>query len=378
MQDLTNPESLPLSDASRANSDDKGRFSCSYRQLYQTVFTPTDSLAIAENKQLVNQPQLGNKEKILVVEDSLPNQLVIKTLLERANYQVELADNGQAALDKLAVETFQLVLMDLSMPIMDGAQACRTIRSWGASFQQLAIWAMTANVATDDIAHCFSAGMNEFIEKPIDKPLLLNKLHDYFTQLSNSTEPNATLLPTSKNLDKGDNKIKTNQGSDEARPEREITHLAIGANHTEESLNSTIKVEEHASETSPVLTESVIKQLVSDTGEEVFLHVVELFINETSRRVNEIEQFSKENNLSLIEKEAHAIKSSAATIGAIKLGELAKTIEQLCKSKQTEPLLVAVKELVLLSQQSISQLSQYCTELSKTPVTSEQVTPSNK
>jgi len=251
---------------------------------------------------------LGNGQPILVVEDSLPNQLVIKTMLERAGHHVDIASNGVEAINFVENNSYILVLMDLSMPVMDGAQACRIIRSKGGKMAELPIWAMTANVTKDDISHCFDAGMNEFIEKPINRTLLLSKIEELISSdLSGIT--------------------RDEQGS---------------------------YLQENCAE---VIELSIAEQLISDTGEEVFNTVVQLFITETQKRVEQIRLSSETLDFSIIESEAHAIKSSAATIGAIPLGELAKKLEHKCQLQQCREVPSIINALVQLAEQSIKELT---------------------
>jgi signal transduction histidine kinase/CheY-like chemotaxis protein len=104
--------------------------------------------------------------RILLVEDNPINQNVARGILEQANAVVSVADNGQLALDQLKAGAFDLVLMDVQMPVMDGFTATRKIRQeLGLT---LPIIAMTAGVMESEREQCTSAGMDDFIAKPID------------------------------------------------------------------------------------------------------------------------------------------------------------------------------------------------------------------
>lgn len=105
--------------------------------------------------------------RILVVENHLLNQEVVAEFLGNAGAHTCLAQNGQEALDLLRQETFDCVLMDLQMPILDGYAATRQIRATPA-LQDLPVIAMTANVSDEDRARCLAAGMNDFISKPFE------------------------------------------------------------------------------------------------------------------------------------------------------------------------------------------------------------------
>ncbi len=103
---------------------------------------------------------------ILLVEDNLINQKLAVALLKREGHRITLADNGQIALDILAKQQFDLVLMDMMMPVFDGLQATRCFRATEQS-RRTPIVAMTANVMPGDRERCLQAGMDDYLSKPI-------------------------------------------------------------------------------------------------------------------------------------------------------------------------------------------------------------------
>jgi PAS domain S-box-containing protein len=105
--------------------------------------------------------------RVLLVEDNGLNQEVAMELLRHVGLNVDLADNGQLALDRLHAASYDLVLMDLQMPVMDGLTATRLIRS-DPAFDALPVVAMTANAMVGDRERCLAAGMNDHIGKPIE------------------------------------------------------------------------------------------------------------------------------------------------------------------------------------------------------------------
>jgi two-component system sensor histidine kinase/response regulator len=105
--------------------------------------------------------------RILLVEDNDINQQVARELLESAGLVVEVADNGAVALEKLDAAEFDLVFMDMQMPVMDGVTATQRIRAL-KRFDSLPVVAMTANAMEQDRRKCIDAGMNDFLIKPID------------------------------------------------------------------------------------------------------------------------------------------------------------------------------------------------------------------
>jgi signal transduction histidine kinase/DNA-binding response OmpR family regulator/HPt (histidine-containing phosphotransfer) domain-containing protein len=105
--------------------------------------------------------------RILLVEDNDLNQEVALELLRDAGFVVDLAEDGRRALDKLAAADFDIVLMDMLMPVMDGVTATRTLRL-DPRWQSLPVVAMTANAMEEDRLRCLDAGMNDHIAKPIE------------------------------------------------------------------------------------------------------------------------------------------------------------------------------------------------------------------
>jgi two-component system sensor histidine kinase/response regulator len=112
---------------------------------------------------------------ILVVEDNDLNQEVATEMLQDAGFIVDLAENGQVALNKIWTMDYDLVLMDMQMPVMDGISATQKIRQ-EARFNPLPIIAMTANALQSDRENCLAAGMNDQVAKPIEPDVLWKAL----------------------------------------------------------------------------------------------------------------------------------------------------------------------------------------------------------
>ena len=112
--------------------------------------------------------------QILVVEDIPLNQLLMKTLLDDFGFGRDMASNGKIAIEKMETNTYDLVLMDLQMPEMNGFEATDYIRKVLKS--NVPIIALTADVTTVDLAKCKAVGMNDYISKPVDERLLYSKI----------------------------------------------------------------------------------------------------------------------------------------------------------------------------------------------------------
>jgi CheY-like chemotaxis protein len=118
----------------------------------------------------------GSLLRVLVVEDNQVNQLLVTTILAKAGMRAEVAANGVEAVQAVHQRNFDVILMDMQMPEMDGLEATRRIRQLGAMGKAVPIIAMTANAMQEDRRRCLEAGMNDFVAKPIDSAELLRKI----------------------------------------------------------------------------------------------------------------------------------------------------------------------------------------------------------
>jgi CheY-like chemotaxis protein len=112
--------------------------------------------------------------KVLVAEDMALNQLLMKTLLDDFGFEYDIASNGKIAIEKLQNNSYDIILMDLQMPEMNGFEATNYIRNEMNS--TIPIIALTADVTTVDLAKCKAVGMNDYIAKPIDEQILYSKI----------------------------------------------------------------------------------------------------------------------------------------------------------------------------------------------------------
>ncbi|WP_171038315.1 MULTISPECIES: response regulator [Pseudoalteromonas] len=143
-----------------------------------TIYIPYS--VVADDQQAIEHEQSLEPMSILVTEDNKTNQVLIKAFLEKLNHHVTLADNGQQAIDKVQQQNFDLVLMDMMMPVMDGITATKYIRN--ELQMSLPIVALTANASHQDKATCLDAGMNKVLTKPIRFHDLNRALRILFSQ----------------------------------------------------------------------------------------------------------------------------------------------------------------------------------------------------
>jgi CheY-like chemotaxis protein/two-component sensor histidine kinase len=115
---------------------------------------------------------------ILVAEDSLPNQTLMKILLEKTGFEVTVTADGREALEKVLANEFDLILMDMMMPVMNGYEVVKALRKEGI---ETPIIALTANVMQGDEKECIDAGCDDYLAKPIERDKLAGMIGKYLT-----------------------------------------------------------------------------------------------------------------------------------------------------------------------------------------------------
>ena len=114
--------------------------------------------------------------RVLVAEDNLLNQKVAQRVLERRGHEVVLASTGLLALDAMARQDFDVVVMDLQMPEMDGIEATRRLRRDGGAKSAIPVLGFTASALPEDREACMAAGMDGLVNKPVEPRLLVSEV----------------------------------------------------------------------------------------------------------------------------------------------------------------------------------------------------------
>ena len=227
---------------------------------------------------------------ILLVEDNLLNQQVAKEVLEEAGAVVAIANNGKEALDLLADKHFDCILMDAQMPVMDGLEATRRIRS-NSKFASIRIIAMTANAGRENWTRCLDAGMDDFITKPIEFQLFLTTLAKWLAHLSDRVIPISGNKPLQKLVTGGE--IEVDDLDDPSLIDLSILFKTLG--------NQPDKVRKYAL----------------------------MFLDLVQKAMIEIESALEHGDLAKLSALGHRTKSSAKTVGAMGFSELCHALEQL-------------------------------------------------
>jgi PAS domain S-box-containing protein len=210
--------------------------------------------------------------RVLVAEDIEVNRLVATTMLERMGIVCTTVQDGKQAVEAVRDGDFDLVLMDIAMPEMNGLEATRAIRALPGGKGALPVIAMTALSLPGDEDQCAAAGMNDFISKPIDRVTLAATLESWLAD----------------------------------RPSGRSTHF----------------------------NERTIAALTADTGPETAIKIAAKVAEELPRRASQITIALEADNLSAVGQEAHAIKGLALTFGIDELARQAQEVEAACRIKE--------------------------------------------
>ena len=253
----------------------------SFAELLVKYFV-TEHLSESDEYQILKEPE--NKGcRVLIVDDNRANQQVALAMLEKLGCQAGVAENGQKALERVAREHFDLVLMDCNMPVMNGYDATTKIRELeGDKAGTLPIIAMTANNSKAEEEHCHDVGMNDFLPKPLS----LNRLSEKLDQWVGNEFQQSQLQPASS--------------SEVQQPEA-----------TYRSLSYDVKVVE------------ALREAVG----EVVSSMVAAFVEDTPVYLEKLRAAGIENNARHVREMAHTIKGSAANFGAHDLVRLSKVLE---------------------------------------------------
>ena len=241
--------------------------------------------------------------RVLLVEDQEVNQTIAQKFLEGAGATVVVAGNGRLCLERLATETFDLVLMDCQMPEMDGFEATEQIRSMEAgTARHLPVIAMTANAMSGDRDRCLAAGMDDYLTKPVTRETLIHSV--------------AKWLPTQAEEEAAPAQTQDASGWPVAAPELELDATLFR------------KLWEIFGEDAKQMEEAIISPFLL-RGQEV---------------LNELRQALAARDPHGLKSAAHAIKGTARTLGFNALGQIAERLEHQAATATPEALAAWIEE----------------------------------
>ncbi len=227
---------------------------------------------------------------ILLAEDNEINQEVVCGLLEIGNFDLDIANHGQEAIDMVGMKHYDIVLMDMQMPVMDGVTATIEMRK-NTNFDAVPIVAMTANARAEDKERCLNAGMQDYISKPIDPEKLFN-----------------VLLKWIKPRDGVGEIIESEQKNDAEKSAPEI------------NLNNLLRIEH-------LDVELGLQRVLGNRT--LYLTILRKYINGQDTVADEIRTALNAADYSTAERLAHTIKGVSGNIGAVLLQSTAAELENM-------------------------------------------------
>ncbi len=282
-----------------------------------------DVLKIEPDEDFYSLKNMGSMDfstaDILLVEDNELNQQVVLGFLEDTKAKVDVANNGLVALDKLANKSYDLVLMDIQMPEMDGVTATQEIRKQ-AKYKDLPIIAMTAHAMPEELNKCLAAGMNEYFIKPIDPNALFSLMAKYLSDKISDL--------------KLENKVAQSTESLIAQPEKTLI--------------------ERINDLGSLDCDNAVLAMGGRTH--LYEKLVIDFCKSTQKLNQQIQQAYQAKDFEILYRIAHSLKSNSAYIGAVQLAELSTELETAIK-QQPETISMLVDKLTAEHQRILDSLA---------------------
>ncbi|MBS0211038.1 MAG: response regulator [Planctomycetes bacterium] len=269
-------------------------------------------------------PWTGRPLRILLAEDSPVNQAVAIRLLTRRGHDVTVAQTGAEALAAVQASPFDVVLMDVQMPVMDGYDATRAIRGWEEPLgRRLPIVALTAHALASDRQRCHEAGMDEYLAKPF-------RPHDLF-QLVERVAGSRLAAAANKELAREHAPASTRKTKENVAVKNDVNGNAAKA------------VPENAGDKPPLVWDEALAQLGGDA--ELLNEVLQVFLQEVGHFLGDIHEAAAEQDARRLQRAAHTVKGAASHLMARDLRGAAEQLEKIAAARDWPSVPVAVERV---------------------------------
>lgn len=251
--------------------------------------------------------------RILLVEDNTVNQRVAIRMLERLGYRADVVGNGLEAISALRRQPYDVVLMDIQMPEMDGLEATRLIRQEWSSPNQPWIIAMTAFARASDREECLQAGMNSYLSKPIDMMSLRSKLSECCVPQVDVVKPVIpAVIPAVNSV------LKTVDSNPTAMQAPANSFLETRADSIDQAVVANLY------------------RMAGDSASEMLAELIQVYLEDAPKRLQAIKEAVDQNNAVALHQAAHALRSVSVTMGAARLGQFCEILESNAKQKNLQ------------------------------------------
>ncbi|MDW5377661.1 ATP-binding protein [Halomonas sp. HP20-15] len=281
-------------------------------------------------------PSLSQQRHVLIVEDNPINQTLACAMLERLGQRFRVADNGEDALVLLARERFDLVLMDIQMPVLDGLE---TTRRWRALERgdggHLPVVAMTANVMAEDLARCREAGIDDVLLKPFTRADLEALLRRLFAPDAPSRAPVPTERPEEAPAGRsGEVLVGRSQAASADQGDASLV-LASEASF--------------AATTRQLLDAAICEELREALPAEALANLLATYLGRLEQRLRRFGVLLESLDRSGLAREAHSLKGASASLGCVAIARAASDLEKLAPQESPHRLQSRVAELAGLA-----------------------------
>jgi len=275
--------------------------------------------------------------RILVVEDFEPNLILLQAFLNADCWRVTIARNGLEAIEHLQEQSYDLILMDMQMPVMDGYTATKTIRQREAVGKQsrVPIIALTAHTFSEDVKKCLAIGCDAHLSKPIRKEKLLTTMIRILDAFSNQQER--------ANMDEG--REKQPVGATGRSPSAPLTPGKAAPSVPVEEISPTSA---RAKDFSPLpLTEEENEQddIIMVSVDPDLAPLIPGFLQSIRDQTSHLSELLREGNYADIQKTGHSLKGVGGGYGFQRITDLGAQIEQLARSNQHDGIEIAIANL---------------------------------
>lgn len=251
---------------------------------FQIPYRIEDETTATNTRKFKESNSIGAPEslngRVLLVEDNPANQMISQAMLEKLGLRVDVVANGIEAVDAVKERPYDLVLMDIAMPEMDGLEATNRIRALSDDKSTLPIVAMTAHAMHGDREKFLGEGLDDYLVKPVTRQQLIDCLSKWLYKTHEPSETKTSSTPAPETL----------------------------------------------------FDAGVFERLIEDVGEEILPELIDTFLGELNTRAEKLEQAASERDLPTLAAQAHPLKSSSANFGAMGLSQLASEIESTARA----------------------------------------------